>query len=102
MTVPTGVLAAGVFGFAPPLSAAKREAIAQLPMALYNKMALVVLAQGDRRAGRPQRLGLDAQAPAVRRASCGPHDRDAAIVFLGGAQARQLEEEGRAPPAPWR
>src|SRR5512139_2551563 len=40
VTVPTGMLAAGPFGFAPQLSAAKREAIAKLPMALYKKIAL--------------------------------------------------------------
>jgi monoamine oxidase len=40
VTVPTGVLAAGPSGFAPALSHAKREAIAQLPMALYSKVAL--------------------------------------------------------------
>lgn len=41
VTVPTGVLAAGAIGFAPQLTAAKKEAIAQLPMASYNKVAIL-------------------------------------------------------------
>lgn len=93
VTVPTGVLAHGSLGFAPQLGAARREAIAQLPMALYNKVALSFARRViDAPAGRGV-LGLtrdDRAFDAIVR----PHDRDAAIVFVGGAQARQIEEEG--------
>jgi monoamine oxidase len=93
VTVPTGVLAQGPLGFAPQLGATRREAIAQLPMALYNKVALSFARRViDAPAGRGV-LGLtrdDRAFDAIVR----PHDRDAAIVFVGGAQARQIEEEG--------
>jgi len=93
VTVPAGVLAAGPFGFAPQLSAARREAIVQLPMALYNKVALSFGRKViDAPAGRSV-IGLtrnDQAFDAVVR----PYNRDAAIVFVGGAQARQIEEEG--------
>jgi monoamine oxidase len=93
VTVPTGVLAAGPFGFAPALSAARREAIAQLPMALYNKVALSFSRKAiDAPAGRSV-SGLTRKGQAFD-AIVRPHNRDAAIVFVGGAQARQLEEEG--------
>ena len=93
VTVPTGVLAAGPFGFAPQLSAAKREAIAQLPMALYNKVALSFARKViDAPAGRSV-SGLTRKGQAFD-AIVRPHNRDAAVVFVGGAQARQLEEEG--------
>lgn len=93
VTVPTGVLAAGPFGFAPALKPAKLEAIAQLPMALYNKVALSFSRKViDAPAGRSV-SGLTRKGQAFD-AIVRPHNRDAAIVFLGGAQARQIEEEG--------
>jgi monoamine oxidase len=93
VTVPTGVLAAGPFGFAPQLGAAKKEAIAQLPMALYNKVALSFSRKViDTPAGRGV-SGLTRKDQAFD-AVVRPYNRDAAIVFVGGAQARQLEEEG--------
>jgi monoamine oxidase len=93
VTVPAGVLAGGSLGFAPQLGPARREAIAQLPMALYNKVALS-FSRGaiDAPAGRSV-LGLtrkDQPFDALVR----PHNRDAAVVFVGGAQAQQIEEEG--------
>jgi monoamine oxidase len=93
VTVPTGVLASGPFGFAPQLSAARREAIAQVPMALYNKIALSFGRKViDAPAGRSV-TGLTRNEQAFD-AVVRPYNRDAAIVFVGGAQARQLEEEG--------
>lgn len=93
VTVPTGVLAAGPFGFAPQLSAAKREAIARLPMALYNKIALSFSRKViDAPAGRSV-TGLTRKDQAFD-AIVRPSNRDAAIVFVGGAQARELEEAG--------
>jgi monoamine oxidase len=93
VTVPTGVLAEGQFGFAPQLSPARREAIAQLPMALYNKVALQFSGKAiDAPAGRSV-LGLTRREQAFD-AIVRPQGRDAAIVFVGGAQAQQIEEEG--------
>ena len=93
VTVPTGVLATGQFGFAPPLSAARREAIAQLPMALYNKVALSFTGTAiDAAAGRSI-LGLTRKEQPFD-AFVRPYGREAAIVFVGGQQAQQLEEEG--------
>src|SRR4029453_3005036 len=93
VTVPTGVLALGQFGFAPQLSVARREAIAQLPMALYNKVALSFGRKViDAPAGRSV-IGLTRKEQPFD-AIVRPYNRDAAIVFVGGAQARQLEEEG--------
>jgi monoamine oxidase len=92
ITVPTGVLAAGPFGFAPPLKPDKREAIAALPMALYNKVALSFARKLDAPANRGI-SGLTRKGQAFD-AVVRPYNRDAAIVFIGGAQARQIEEEG--------
>ena len=93
VTVPTGVLAAGSFGFAPQLKAAKLEAIAQLPMALYNKVAISFARKViDAPAGRSV-SGLTRKGQAFD-AVVRPYNRDAAVVFVGGAQARELEEQG--------
>jgi monoamine oxidase len=93
VTVPTGVLAAGPFGFAPQLKAAKLEAIVQLPMALYNKVAISFARKViDAPAGRGV-SGLTRKGQAFD-AVVRPYNRDAAVVFVGGAQARELEEQG--------
>ena len=93
VTVPTGVLESGPFGFAPPLPAAKREAIAQLPMASYNK---IVLSFGRKMIDAPANrsvLGLTRRQQAFD-AVVRPQGHDAAIVLVGGAQAQQIEEDG--------
>ena len=65
-------------------------------MALYNKVAISFSRKViDAPAGRSV-IGLNAQGASRSTPSCGRHNRDAAIVFVGGAQARQLEEEGTA------
>lgn len=93
VTVPTGVLATGLLGFAPQLNAARREAIEQLPMAAYNKVMLQFTSRViDAPAGGSlvalTRKGAPFEA-AVR-----PTGRDAALILIGGATARTLEEEG--------
>ncbi len=93
VTLPTGVLATGKIGFAPQLSAARREAIAQLPMASFNKVAILFARQViDAPAGRNV-TGLTGKERAfdtiVR-----PAGREVALLFVGGAHARALEEEG--------
>ncbi len=93
VTVPTGVLESGPFGFAPPLPAAKREAIAQLPMAAYNK---IVVSFGRKMIDAPANrsvLGLTRRQQAFD-AVVRPQGQDAAIVLVGGAQAQQIEEDG--------
>ena len=62
-------------------------------MALYNKIAVSFGRKViDAPAGRSI-IGLNRKQEAFD-AIVRPHNRDAAIVFVGGAQARQLEEEG--------
>ena len=93
VTLPTGVLATGKIGFAPQLSAAKREAIAQLPMASFNKVALLFSRKViDSPAGRNVTgfTRKDLSFDAIVR----PANREAALVFVGGAQARTFENEG--------
>jgi monoamine oxidase len=93
VTLPTGVLATGKIGFAPQLSAARREAIAQLPMASFNKVMLLFSRRViDTPAGRTV-TGLTGKNFAFD-AIVRPDNREAALVFVGGAQARALEEEG--------
>lgn len=93
VTLPTGVLATGKIGFAPQLSAARREAIAQLPMASFNKVAILFARQViDASAGRNV-TGLTGKERAFD-AIVRPASREAALLFVGGAQARALEEEG--------
>jgi monoamine oxidase len=93
VTLPTGVLATGKIGFSPQLSAARRDAIAQLPMASFNKVALLFSRQViDAPAGRNV-TGLtrkDLAFDSIVR----PANREAALVFVGGALARALEDEG--------
>jgi monoamine oxidase len=93
VTVSTGVLASGPFGFAPQLSTARREAIAALPMALYNKVALSFSRKVIDAPAGGSVLGLTRQQLAFE-AIVRPSGRDAAIVHVGGDHARQLEEEG--------
>jgi len=93
VTVPTGVLATGLLGFAPQLSAIRREAIAQLPMASYNKVVLQFSAKAiDAPPGRSI-AGMTRKGAAFE-AIVRPFGRDAAMVLVGGATARALEEEG--------
>lgn len=93
ITLPTGVLATGKVGFAPQLSTARHEAIAQLPMASFNKVALafsrrVIDAPAGRNVTALTHKGFAFDAIVQ------PANHDAAVVFVGGAQARALEEEG--------
>jgi monoamine oxidase len=93
VTLPTGVLATGKIGFAPQLSAARREAIAQLPMASFNKVAILFSRKViDSPAGRNVTgfTRKDLSFDAIVR----PAGREAALVFVGGAQARTFENEG--------
>ncbi len=93
VTVPVGVLAAGMISFAPPLSGAKLTAISALPMANYDKVAVsfdkrVFDAPPDARV-----LALTGQNKLVE-ALLRPGGQEAAIVYFDGEEAKTLEERG--------
>jgi monoamine oxidase len=93
VTLPTGVLATGLLGFAPQLGAARREAIEQLPMATYNKVMLRFSSRViDAPAGRSI-VGLTRKG-APFEGIVRPLGRDVVLVLVGGATARTLEDEG--------
>ena len=94
VTVPSGAL--GDVGFAPPLSAAKKAAIANLPMALYDKVAIafsrkVIDAPADTRV-----LALVSKPASERvvEAYLRPQGHEGAILFFPAEEARQLEAGG--------
>jgi monoamine oxidase len=93
VTVPAGVLAGGSPGFAPPLKADKRAALAALPMALADKVAVgfsrrVIDASADLRLTALTKHGR------VMDALVRPGGREAAIVTVVDEEARQLETGG--------
>jgi monoamine oxidase len=93
VTVPAGVLASGRPGFAPPLKADKRAALAALPMALADKVAIgfsrhVLDASADLRLTALTKHGRVVDA-LIR-----PGGREAAIVTVVDDEARQLEAGG--------
>ena len=93
VTVSTGVLGAGALIFSPQLSAARREAIAQLPMASFNKVALLFSRKVIDAPAGYNVTGLTGKNLAFD-SIVRPGNHEAAMVMLGGAQARALEEEG--------
>jgi monoamine oxidase len=93
VTVPVGVLAAGMLSFAPPLSGAKLTAISALPMASYDKVAVsfskkVFDAPPDARI-----IALVGQNKIVE-ARLRPHGQEAGIVYFQGEEAKTLEDRG--------
>jgi len=93
VTVPVGVLAAGMISFAPPLSTAKLSAISALPMAVYDKVAVsfskkVFDAPADTRI-----IALIGQSKIVE-ARLRPQGQEAAIVFFDGEEAKAMEARG--------
>jgi monoamine oxidase len=93
VTVSAGVLATGRPGFAPPLEADRRAALAALPMALADKVAVgfsrrVLDASSDLRLTALTRHGR------VMDALVRPGGREAAIVTVVDDEARQLEAGG--------
>ena len=93
VTVPVGVLAAGMISFAPPLSTAKLSAISALPMAVYDKVAVsfskkVFDAPADTRI-----IALVGQNKIVE-ARLRPQGQEAGIVFFEGEEAKAMEARG--------
>ena len=93
VTVSTGVLAAERIRFTPVLPDWKRQAIADLPMGLLNKVALL-FETGFPAAVEPSfgsYFPSEDQAALFRMGYCG---RPMANVFLGGGFAKELEAAG--------
>jgi monoamine oxidase len=93
VTVPVGVLAAGMISFAPPLSTAKLTAISALPMVVYDKVAVsfskkVFDAPADARI-----IALVGQSKIVE-ARLRPQGQEAGIVFFDGEEAKAMEARG--------
>lgn len=93
VALPTSVLGGGHMGFSPPLSQKKREALAATTMASNLRIALsfqpgMPKAPAESRVAGVTRAGLPFDI-FVR-----PKNRDAAIVVLESAAARQIEETG--------
>ncbi len=93
VTVPVGVLAAGMISFAPPLSTAKLSAISALPMAVFDKVAVsfskkVFDAPADARI-----IALVGQNKIVE-ARLRPQGQEAGIVFFDGEEAKAMEARG--------
>jgi monoamine oxidase len=91
VTVPVGVL--GDIGFAPPLAAPRKSAIAAFSMAQFDKVAVafsrkVIDAPADARI-----LGLTQNGRVVQ-ALLRPQGHEAAVVFFPGDEARALEAAG--------
>jgi monoamine oxidase len=93
VTVSTGVLAADRIRFTPDLPGWKRQAIADLPMGLLNKVGL--LFEADFETASAPSFGSyfpsESQAALFRLGYCG---RPMANVFLGGGFAKELEAAG--------
>jgi monoamine oxidase len=92
VTVPMGILQAGVLRFDPALPPATDEAIEALPMGALTKVAL--LFEGSR-LGWPSPSDLyEADGPFVF--ECWPFDRDIVLATIGGTPARDLAALGEA------
>jgi monoamine oxidase len=92
VTVPVGVLAAEAITFDPPLPAATRDAIGDLPMGALSKVAL---AFDGNRLGQPtpsDAYDLDAGM----NFEFWPFDRNIVVVTIGGDAARALTGLGEA------
>ncbi len=98
VTVPIGVLAAGVLRFVPELPAATRDALGGLSMGAYSKIGLRL---------DPARIDVEAVGDAVSVARRGdqdrtiyfevsPFDRPLAVANIGGDGSRDLCELGEA------
>lgn len=103
VTLPVGVLVpetGPAIGFAPPLKAARREAIGALAMAAYDKVAVsftrrAIDVPAETRilsVGKGNRL-IDVLAR--------PGGHEGAILFLEGEQAREFEAAGPSADGAW-
>jgi monoamine oxidase len=93
VTVPTGVLAANMLGFSPPLRPARQAAIASLPMTQAAK-AFVTFSRKVLDAPDDARLLAWNAKGGVTEALLRPGGREAAVLFYRDEEARQLEANG--------
>jgi monoamine oxidase len=93
VTVPVGVLAAGMISFAPPLSTAKLTAISALPMAVYDKVAVSFSKQVFDAPADTRIIALVGQSKIVE-ARLRPQGQEAGIVFFEGEEAKAMEARG--------
>ena len=100
VAVPVGVLAANAIGFAPPLKADKRAAIAALPMALYDKVAVGLSRHAIEAPADARVTALTAHGQ-VLRVVVQPGGRNGAVVLAPGDEARQLEANGPSAAHAW-
>jgi len=98
VTVPTGVLAAGGFSFAPPLRPERQAAIASLPMAQADKVC-VTFSRKVLDAPDDTRMIAWTARETVTEALLRPGGREAAILFYRGEEARLLEANGASAAA---
>ena len=95
VTVPVSVL--NDIGFAPPLSGAKKKAIASFTMAQFDKVAVGFSRKVLDAPAEARILALAGpvkQGGRVVEALLRPQGREGAIVFFPGEEARQLEAAG--------
>ena len=93
VTVPTGVLAAGGLVFTPVLPAAKQEAIANLPMGVFNRIGI----RFNRRVVDEKpftTLAALTRAGVPVGGMLRPWNREFAVCFTGGDHGRALEAAG--------
>jgi monoamine oxidase len=93
VTVPVGVLAAGVMSFAPPLSTAKLSAISALPMTIYDKVGVSFSKKVFDSPADARVLALVGVSKIVE-ARLRPHGQEAAIVYFTGEEATAMETRG--------
>jgi monoamine oxidase len=98
LTASTGVLASGKIQFDPPLPEWKQEAIAHSPMGAMDKVILTfkddsILKKGDGRRIRQNSWVINAVSGKEQMAFVvRPEGRPAAVAFVGGDEARKLEQ----------
>jgi len=100
VTVPVAVLAANAIGFAPPLKPDKRAAIAALPMALSDKVAVRLSRQAIEAPPDARVTALVAQGR-VLQLIARPGGHNGAILLTEGDEARQLEANGPSAAGAW-
>lgn len=93
VTVPTGVLGAGVMTFSPPLRSDRQAAIASLPMAQAAK-AFVTFSRKVLDAPDDARILAWTAKGTVIEALLRPRGQESAILFYRDEEARQLEANG--------
>ncbi len=98
VALPTSLLGGGHIGFAPPLSPAKRAALAASPMAACLRIA-VSFQPGQPKAPADAWLTGLTKAGLPFDAFVRPQNRDLAILVLEAFAARQIEEQGASASA---